>query len=256
MDRNLADTICKKITSSLEKDERICSVFIEGSLKYKNNNKFSDIDLWLIFSEEFGINSFKEEILRIFSKFGVIVGIYDCTAHHYFIVYGNGIQIDLNLITAAQYFSIKNNDNEINVLFDRQLYLSSRVDFLEEAKQAYARKLLLVGYATLERALSKFIKSNYFVVVRFLDTIRHNSILPLLPFVENQKISSAVSLEIEKLSKEVQDLFIQTYSKPTRESNIESLLASLNLLKIIANKLKIEDFNNQNEKIEKVLTKI
>lgn len=256
MDHNLADKISKKITFSLKKDERISSVFIEGSLKHKNVTNFSDVDLWLIFSEESGINSFKEEISKIFSKFGIITGIYDCTAHHFFIVYNDGVQIDLNLITAAQYFSIKNIESEINVLFDRQLYLSGRSVFLKKSKNFYARKLLLVGYATLERALSKFLKCNYFVVVRFLDSIRHNSILPLLPFIENQKIPNAVSLEIEKLSSEVQELFIQTYSKPTRESNIESLRASLNLLGMIASRLEINDFNNQNDKIEKVLNKI
>lgn len=240
----------------MEKDERINSIFVAGSLKTDAFTDFSDIDLWLIFSEESGINSFKEEVVKIFSKFGIIMGVYDCTAHHFFVVYKNAVQIDLNLITAAQYFSIRNDSGENQVLFDRQLYVLERGQLTARKKEEHVRRLLLVGYSTLERSLSKFLKENYFVVVRFLDGVRHNSILPLLSFTTGQKKPSAVSLKMDSLGPGLKALFIKSYAKPTRESGLEGLGASLELLRTLAAKHAVRDFDFKYKKIKKTLTNL
>lgn len=242
-----------KVSTFLEKDERINSIFVAGSLKTEAVTDFSDIDLWLIFSEESGINSFKEEVTKVFSKFGILMGVYDCTAHHFFVVYKSGVQVDLNLITAAQYFSIRNDSGENQVLYDRQLYVLERGQLAARKKEEYIKRLLLVGYSTLERSVSKFLKENYFVVVRFLDAVRHNSILPLLSFAAGQKKPTAVSLKMDSLDPRLKALFIKSYTKPTRESGLEGLEASLELLGTLAVKYRIKDFDARYKKIKKTL---
>ncbi len=255
MPETLQKKVLTKIVNSLEKDQRVGSIFVTGSLKNKKITDFSDIDLWIIFSEESGLNIFKQEIASVFSKFGIINGVYDCTAHHFFVVYKNGVQIDLNLVSAAQYFSIKSDDGKTKILFDRQLYLSDRSKFLEEHKNYHLKKYLLIGYTTLERCVSKFLKQDYFVAVRFLDSVRHNAILPLLPFVEDQRISNAVALEIERLSPKIKELFIRTYSKPTFRGNLESMMATLEILGDISAKVNISEFKERHAAIEKILLK-
>lgn len=241
-----------KITDALKDDERIQAIFLLGSMQKGRATPISDIDLWIILFEESGINTICEELNAIFSKPGILLGIYKCTAHHYFIIYRKGIQVDLNFVTAASYWSIIDSKSK-TILFDRTLSLAEKNPRTIKNKSEDISRILLVGYTTLERGVSKFLKKDYFVVVRFLDTARHNSIIPLLPFFEKEKILNAVSLKLDNLSDEVKQLLIHTYAKPTEASCRESLLNSLKLLDFIAKKVNTDNYKQYSVRLVKLI---
>jgi len=246
------DSVLSNVTGVLKNDERIQAIFLLGSLQKGKTSPVSDIDLWVILSEESGINTICKELNALFSKTGVLLGIYECTAHHYFIIYRNGVQVDLNFVTAASYWSIIGSKNK-TVLFDRTLSLAEKNLRAVKNKTEDISRLLLVGYTTLERGVSKFLKKDYFVVVRFLDAVRHNSIIPLLPFFEKEKIPNAVSLNIDNLSAEVKQLLIHSYAKPIEISCRESLINSLLLLDFIAKKVDNNSYKPYSARLNKLL---
>jgi predicted nucleotidyltransferase len=244
--------VLSNVTGVLKHDERIQSIFLLGSLQKGKTSPVSDIDLWVILSEESGINTICKELNILFAKTGVLLGIYECTAHHYFIIYRNGVQVDLNFVTAASYWSVVSSKSK-TVLFDRTLSMGEKNSRLIKNKSADISRLLLVGYTTLERGLSKFIKKDYFVVVRFLDAVRHNSIIPLLPFFEKEKIPNAVSLNIDNLSAEVKQLLIHSYAKPVENSCRESMTSTLLLLDLIAKKVNNNSYKLYSVRLNKLL---
>lgn len=246
--------LLSKIVNVMKKDARISSAFLTGSFVKNETTEFSDIDLWLILLEESGINSFRVQVKDIFSRLAPLYGVYECTAHHYFVVYKSGIQIDLNLMTAAQYFSIK--DKQVKkILFDKKLFLIKKGELDDRSARKYAEEKLFVGVTTLERGVSKYIKKEYFVAARFLDSVRSGAILSLLPFIDKEEIPDMVTLNIDNLTPRVRKLFISSYSKPTKKDCFKSIKATIGLLKIVSDELDIKDFDENFRRLEKVLSK-
>lgn len=244
--------ILAKIARVLKDDERIQTIFLLGSLQKGKASPVSDIDLWVIIFEESAINTICKELGVLFAKAGALLGIYECTAHHYFLIYQNGVQVDLNLISAASYWNVVGSKNK-TVLFDRTLSLTKKNPHVIKNKSKDISRLLLIGYTTLERGVSKFIKKDYFVVIRFLDAVRHNSIIPLLPFFEKEKIPNAVSLNIDNLSAEVKQMFIHSYAKPVEINCRESLINCLLLLDLIAKKVNNNSYKPYSARLNKLL---
>lgn len=248
---NVRKKLVAKIITGLKEDRRILLIFSSGSINGGLVTKFSDIDLWIVLSEESGINQFKLEISNIFSEFSKLIGVYKCTEHHYFVICSSGIQIDLNLTTAAQYFSIMK-VSENKVLFDRNHFikkdrqsLNNRKDFVEEK--------ILIGCTTLERGINKFIKKDYFVATRFIESVRNGAILPLLSLIGKEKFVNMVTFNINNLTSEIKLLFEESFPVPTKDGCLQAIVAEFKLLLIIKDKLKIEKFDFNFNRISKFL---
>jgi predicted nucleotidyltransferase len=250
---SIREKIITKIVNGLKVDQRILLIFASGSMNSGLVSKFSDIDLWIVLSEESGINLFKTEIFSIFSKFFKLSGVYKCTEHHYFVICSSGIQIDLNITTAAQYFSlIKIKDKRM--LFDRNHFIS-KTNNLQTSRENFIKEKLLIGSTTLERGINKFIKGDYFVAVRFLESVRNSSILPLLPLVDKEKFINIVSFDIKNLNIKHRILFEESFARPTKESCLKAIISEFELLVIIKNRLKIKEYNSVFTSIDNFIKK-
>jgi len=120
----------------------------------------------------------------------------------------------------------------------------------------FINEQLVVGYTTLERAVSKFLKHDYIVTVRFIDGIRSNAIFTLLPFVEHVSIPNVVTIPLGKMSKNIRERIILSYAQPTKESCKTALLSTLFLLEYISKKTKSNAARDIHSKLYKLLINI
>lgn len=238
-------------TDLLKQDPRVDAIFLTGSARNGGTTIFSDLDLWVVFSSEANLNSFCAGIHDFSGKVAKVRGIYSCTAHHFFVVYEPSIQIDLNLITSAQFYSIRNNKNIF--VYDRKLFLkNSKSSSNYTSKQNEARKLIFHGYTSLERGISKYLRGDYFATTRFLERIREDIVIPLFNTVGILKMKSPINLNIEKLNDSISNSFMKTYTAPNKSKCADGIKATSQLLSIIANMLKIEDFKDYMIKFSKL----
>jgi predicted nucleotidyltransferase len=141
------------MVKKLSTDTRISKIFLLGSYGHKGKSTMlSDLDLWIILSEESGLNSFKNELEIIFNKFGRLYGVYESTAHHFFIIYKEYLQIDLNLASSATYCNLTNPKNK-KILFSSTFVKKHKI---KEDNKVKFRENLLNGFTTLERGMSKY----------------------------------------------------------------------------------------------------
>lgn len=244
--------IFRAYVDHLKNDDRVSGLFVTGSSKNGNVTSFSDFDLWVIFSDESGLSSFCSNIVSFADSVGAVRTIYQCTAHHYFIVFKPSVQIDLNLLTSAQFFSIRNAEKQI--LFDRKCFLrGQQKNESKSEKRTAAVRLLLQGYTTLERCASKLLKKDYFVTVKFLERVREDCLIPLFQISGIQKITTPISLKPERLNNKVRDLFIDTYANPTQNSCARGIEATSLLLLEIVSMLRVRGFEDYIERFNKFI---
>lgn len=252
MPNNSKKIIFHAFADHLKNDRRVSGVFVAGSEKNGGTTIFSDLDLWAVFSDESGLNSFSAEIREVAGSIGTIRGIYQCTAQHYFIVYKPSIQIDLNLLTSAQFFSIKSAKKRF--VFDRRHFLDdSQKNKTAKARRNACSDFLFQGYTTLERCASKYLKNDYFVAVKFLEVIRENCLVPLFKIAGIQRLATPISLNLESMDNSLRNIFMATYAKPARSSCAEGIEATFLLLLKISNKLKIAGFEDYESKFKKFI---
>jgi predicted nucleotidyltransferase len=242
-DHNYRAFVENKLARHFANDQRVLMAFLTGSSNDDSATPFSDLDLWLILAEESGINAIKREIAAIFQRLFPIKGIYECTAHHYFVVLQSGLQIDLNLATAAQYFSLSNKHYK-KIIIDRNRLLTSFQQASREDRETFAKEKLLIGLTTLERGVSKFLKRDYYVCIRFLDSVRNAATLPLLPLIDDIALASMVALDVNDLSPTIKALFEYTFAAPNQASCLRALKAQLHLLQMASQKSQITDFDD------------
>lgn len=240
-----------EIVRKLSTDKRISKIFLLGSYGHKGKPTiFSDFDLWIVLSEETGLNSFKNELEIIFNKFGRLHGIYESTAHHFFIVYKEYPQIDLNLTSSATYYNLTNLKN-IKVLFSSTFIKKHKI---KEEPLINIRRNLLNGFITLERSMSKYIKRDYFVIPRFLENIRMNTILPFLSFLNKNRDINVANLKLNGLSKKQKLLLINTFAKPEKNSCLSAIENMSQLLFLIAKEVNVSDFDLIGNKIKNYIS--
>jgi hypothetical protein len=238
-----------------DKDDRIHSVFITGSMIDNSLvTPFSDIDIWIILHEESYINSIKNELSHIFRQVSPIRIMYPCTDYHYFVIFENGVQIDFNMATAACYYSLTSSQKKI-LLDKNRSYVYKGFSTISKHHTFISEKLL-IGYTTLERAISKYLKKDYVVTVRFLDLIRSNIIFSLLPFVENVSIPNVVSVPLDKFSKKIRKQVVTSYAKPIKESCREAIIAIMLILNYISKKTKSHVADDIHYKLYTVLNSL
>ncbi len=236
--------VISKVRSILQNEPAVELMFVLGSVSKGDLSSLSDIDMWLVLVNETALNSFAnmDEIKKIFAKTGSILGIYRTTAHHFFVTYRNGMQIDLNLISEATYHNIQKMP-KYALKYDSKPSFRVKSKYKPEKDKASVENLLLTGYTTLARGCSKYNNKNYFLTLKFIDTVRQSSILPLIPFFEKQFILNSINLNLKSLSKPVQQLLTNTYGKPIQDECNKALLSSKQLLDLFATKAKITKFS-------------
>lgn len=250
--KKVREKILDLLVGVFKSDEQIHSIFITGSMNYKTSTTpLSDIDLWIILYEESGINAIRKQLEDIFSKVSPVRMMYQCTAHHYFIIFKNGVQVDFNMATAACYYSLINPHKKI--LADSRRSHEKKTITTAAKHKAFVADQLLIGYTTLERAISKFLKGDYVVTIRFLDGIRSNVIFSLLPFVENVEIPNVVTVPLDKLSKNVKESVVASYAQPTKESCKSSINAIMTLMELITKKTKSRGVQDIHKKLSTIL---
>lgn len=242
------DIIFKAFADRLKKDDRVSGLFLTGSANNGTSTIFSDLDLWVIFTDESGLNSFRNGIASWANAVAKVRGIYECTAHHYFIVYKPSIQIDLNLVTSAHFFSIKNSKKKF--IFDHKLFLENRKKARKRTLRFAANDFLFQSYTTLERCASKLLKGDCSAAVCFLNRIREDFLIPLFKIAGIQKIATPKSLNVQKLSSGLRELFIETYANPTERSCAQGIRAVSAILSEIASRLKIKGLEDYKVKFK------
>lgn len=253
--KKMREKILNKIVDVFRVDERVHSIFVTGSMNDGDLvTPLSDIDLWIILNEESGINAMKKELLHYFGKIASVRMMYPCTDHHYLVIFKNGVQIDFNMATAACYYSLISTkkkilaDNKLAHTLKKPSALSKHIDYVSEQ--------LVIGYTTLERAVSKYLKGDYIVTVRFIDGIRSNTVFSLLPFIERVFIPNVVTVPLNKLSPEVRDKVVASYAQPTKKSCKTALFAIMFLLEHISKKTKSHAANDIHAKLQIILSKL
>lgn len=217
---NNKDDVIRIILEYLGKYPEIHSIFISGSTLDKTYTDFSDLDLWIITQTESDIKHYKKTIIKRLWKLFQITGYYRSTDTHFFIILQNWIQIDLNLITTAQYFSIKKS-TEKNFIFD------NKNSFMwKKLSSKILSDKFLEWYTTLERAVSKFEKDDLFWTLRFIDSIRANNIIPIMNACFENFNRNNIEMNLSILPVEIQQLFLMTYALP-QEKSIEVSLSSI-----------------------------
>lgn len=250
--KQTARTVIKHIARLLADDARVHSAFLTGSQAHGTATALSDIDLWIVLHEESGLNAFIREVPQYFLSAGKISGWYRCTEHHYFVTFSSGIQVDLNLVSAATYFSLGSTGKR-TMLVDQRLAAVPKAPSQAAVYRNEIEHLLHVGYTTLGRAVSKYTKADYFVVLRFLDAVRQSSILPLLPFTESERIPNAVTLNVERLSPRVRTPFVKTFGQPTAAGCRTALLSCLDLLDYLSDTLDVTSQRTWSDRITRAL---
>lgn len=253
MKKSKQEITIDKIKTILSNDNRVRLVFITGSMANDNLTELSDIDLWIIIKEENDLNKIVFDISIFFKEKLDIKHIYRSTEHHYFIILKNQIQIDLNIISSALYYSLTQINNK-KIICDPQLCLikKNKKEIIKYQKSIH--DLLIIGYTTLARATSKYLKNNYFVVVRFIDNIRNNVIMPLIPFIETLKLPNPITLEVNNLSNKTKKEFLKTFSKPIQKDCYQAISSTLKLLDQFQTKLDSDIYlTNISKKIKTVL---
>lgn len=253
MKNNKQQIIINKIKNILSSDNRIKLAFVTGSAANDELTELSDIDLWIITKEENDLNKIVADISLLFQNKIKIKHIYRSTEHHYFVILKNQIQIDLNIASSALFYSLTQNKNK-KIIYDPH-FCSITKNKKEIKKNCQTiNNLLVIGYTTLARTTSKYFKNNFFVVVRFIDNIRNNIIIPLIPFTETEKMPNPITLDVNNLSHYTKKEFLKTFPKPIKKDCYQAILSTLNLLDRFNNSSNKDIFlTNLSKKIKKVL---
>lgn len=215
-------------------DDRVDAMWVAGSLGNDTATSLSDIDLWLLFQEEAALRAFADDLTRIFEQAGALEGVTASTAHHWFVTYRSGIQVDLNMVSAATYCSLRAMPEQ--VLFDKTMLVRPLVATHVAQERLRIEDRLLVGWTSLARCTSKFLKDDYIVVTRFLDGVRNAVVLPLMPTIDSVDVPNRVSLRVEALSPVVRALFIRTYADPTADRCRDAIHACMELLDLVTDR--------------------
>lgn len=226
------EQIIKNIQDHFDQDVRIHSVYLSGSHR-KNASNFSDIDIRIVCMEEADllslINTLPEELKSIFSK---DIVYYTTTPYHFFFLLPWHKQLDINIVSAAQYFSIKSNDQQplIN-------NFTPSPNFNKKEEKDWIYNKLLEWYATLHRCMSKYIKEDYMVAVRFIQSIRENYIFWLIWCIQDWfRVENKVDIDTILLESDIGELIMDLYPKPKKQEIKKALFVIDRLFVSIAEK--------------------
>ena len=227
--------------------KEVHSLFVWWSIN-NNSTIFSDLDLWIVLQTETDLNNYIKSIKDIFYNLFDLVWFYNSTNTHYFFITATWVQIDLNFVTTAQYFSIKKSKEEHFIIDNKNNFMNNNLS--DEKLYFY----LLEWYTTLERAISKNIKWDTFTVLKFIDSIRQSSIIPLLNYLYNWFCKNNIEIDIDRLNEYYKRSFLWTYWIPNEESILIALENIYIILESIRKDINIDfeyNFDIQNEKIKK-----
>lgn len=230
----LHNKIIKKIEFLFKTIPEVDFIFFTGSIVNKQTKKFSDVDLWIITNTEEGWYLIVSDIHRIFSKFNKILGIYKCTEYHFFIVFQNGLQIDLNIVTLALYTNLTTLPGK------KDSYFSSKK--LKENVQCEVEAYLLKGYGILQRSIGKYHQNKYILSNKLIESLRYEVILPLYSISTNQIKYNITIADSIKLTPKYYNLFLSTYSIPERRACKKSFKFILRILMDYRKKYNIDKF--------------
>lgn len=230
-------SVLKTLKLFYQKKSWIYGVFLTWSASTKTVNEFSDIDVWLVFRTEsaynLGIKSVSEDFYKIFN----LVGSYSCTPSHLFFVLKNWIQIDLNMITAAQYFSILDSKSHTFIVDNINYFMPWHLS------DSDISQILLEWFTTLERTLSKYSKWEDFAVLKFVNEVREGIVVPLMNEVYPWFFKNPISIDISKLSDSHRNLFLWSFCVPENWSLLSSIKNLFTLLNEVSNVL-LEDLGS------------
>jgi len=225
------NAILNNLLKVFSNNDRVFSIFLTGSTARQDWNMYSDLDVWIVISEEKDLNVIVTETQSILSKIGELVGVYKCTEQHYFGVYQNLELLDINFITCAQYFSITSKDKKFLPKTPSQL--KTKVACKRTYVNGEIEQYFLKGYAGIFRIMSKVENNELWEIPRFLNSVRDLVLLPLMSVVYGYKIPNTFTIDISIFKKEHKNLLTCTFSKPTKEDGREGILAAYNLLKLL-----------------------
>ncbi|MBI4155246.1 hypothetical protein HY498_04135 [Candidatus Woesearchaeota archaeon] len=245
MDKNqgVRKLIFNTLIRILKRDERIDLATISGSDASKKTTEISDIDLIVILKEESLFDLFIKDIWDIANNCGELISIYNTTPYHYFLIFKRGIIVDLNIITNALFWTLKKS----RILFDKKGFISSKF-YKIPISDEYINQLILSGFVGIIRAINKLKKKDYWVIPRFINFVRENSILPLIKVLNKDKIENITNLNLDKFPKKLKYQVYQTFAKPFEKDSNKAIISTfyimLELCTKLKNKFKINDFSD------------
>ncbi len=241
VEKSSKDIITSKIITLLKNDQRIESVFLSGSAAIGNDNKHSDIDIIVVVNEESNFISVISESESILNSAGQIISIYHATPYHHFIIYKGPIIVDISFTTLSFVWAIKNS----KIVFDKSNFLAKEKNNFHY--DHLVKDMLVRGITNISRILSKIEKKEYWIVPRFINSLRDSSILPLLAVIYGYDIQNITKLELENIAPELKEKLLETFIKPTKEDSITGLISCFYLLKKMKKdcKIKFEEIDNE-----------
>jgi predicted nucleotidyltransferase len=211
--------ITAKILDLLNRDARVNFVLATGSTAENKENELSDVDLCVVMKDDAGLNQILREVNILFSRVGKLVGYYQYSPYHFYLVYQPLTLVDIYIISSSIYFIIRNDGNKKVVDHGKREVASS------DALQPIIHELFLRGWTRTFRLLSKIRKTDYVTLVYILNQIREEQLIPLLSMIQGHKIPHAKAVKLSDFNERTRDLFIQTFRGPTAEGALSSVKA-------------------------------
>lgn len=231
------DNIVDQMCSLFSKDSRVQLLFTTGSTAKNSHTSYSDVDVWIVVREERFLESFIKDFPVIISNKFKTKEYYSATRTHYFFVIDSAIALDLNVLTAAQFFSAR---SSIDVLIKKDIHkpdVEMKI-YSSNITSDNQKQLFLKGTVSLMRILSKIKKHDYVNAARFLSSLRDGVIVALLNRKYESVVKNAVDINFNLLPKKQVDLFNKMFIRSFKDDALIGLLAACELLEYLTKSVK------------------
>ncbi len=225
------------------------SIYLAWSYNEDKQNLWSDIDLWIVCYEESHLKIFVEMIVHDMKLIYDILWRYRPIYYHYFFILSDYKQLDINIVSHAQFCSMQKSLKMIS----KNHIESSDVSGIWNNKISL-QQLIQMIYAEIERTIPKIIKWEYVVAVRFITGIRENLLMQLMALTGIIKYNNKADINIQHTSTGVVECFYDTFCRPEKNSISIGVKAILNILEIICEENNLNEYDIQKEKIQKILS--
>lgn len=243
----------KKLMGYFSQDIRIHSMYVSWSHQ-QSQTSFSDIDIWIVCMEESDLASCSKTLPQELDKLLEIVVYYNSTPNHFFFVIKPDIQLDINIISASQYFNIKSLKKPLLNNFT----LSPNIWSKGSSVYTQLTKKLLMWYTALYRGISKYKRWDYIVAIRFLQSIRDNHIRWLINLLQQWlDIQNKVNINRTILDPKLRELLKDLYPKPEKKEIAKAIQSTNKIFDMVSQKYKItKTSNSRSEKVKKIFKDI
>ena len=224
--------VVENISEIFGNDDRVQLIFATGSTAKDAHTKYSDVDIWIVIREEKQLSAFIQELSTTIARIFPDNAHYNTTSTHYFFILETSVVLDLNIITAAQYFSIQSPKRIIQKKPNKKQI--HRHKHIETMTSDSVDVLFLKGTIGLMRILSKIKKKDYWSAPRFIASVREIAIIPLMQRKHPSAIKNIVDIDLKKLPRRQALLLQDTFAAPKEKDCVKGLLAALQLLKSLS----------------------